>query len=42
MEFISLLTKNLGVNESQAKGGAGLIFKLAKEKLSGADFAQVA
>jgi hypothetical protein len=42
MELIDQLTKNLGVNETQAKGGAGLLFKLAKEKLGGGDFAKVA
>ena len=41
MELIDQLTKNLGVSETQAKGGAGLIFKQAKEKLSGADFSKV-
>jgi hypothetical protein len=39
--LIDLLTQNLGVNETQASGGAGLIFNLAKSKLGGADFAQV-
>jgi len=28
--LISLLTKNLGVTQEQAKGGAGAIFDLAK------------
>ena len=41
MELIDLLTKNLGVSETQAQGGAGLLFKLAKEKLGGADFSKV-
>ncbi len=41
MELIDQLTKNLGVNESQAKGGAGLLFKLAKNKLGDADFSKV-
>lgn len=40
MELVSMLTQTLGVNESQAKGGAGLLFGLAKEKLGG-DFGQV-
>ena len=35
MELIDQLTSNLGVNETQAKGGAGLLFKLAKDGLSG-------
>lgn len=42
MELVDLLTKNLGVSETQAQGGAGLLFKLAKEKLSGGDFGKVA
>ncbi len=40
MELVNLLTQTLGVNESQAKGGAGLLFGMAKEKLGG-DFGQV-
>lgn len=35
MDLVSMLTQNLGVNESQAKGGAGLLFGMAKEKLGG-------
>ncbi len=42
MELIQLLTENLGVEQSQAIGGAGLIFQLAKEKLGDDDFSQVA
>jgi hypothetical protein len=41
MELIDQLTKNLGVSETQAKGGAGLLLQQAKEKLSGADFSKV-
>jgi hypothetical protein len=41
-DLINQLTQNLGVNEGQAKGGAGLIFKLVKEKLGAGDFGQVA
>jgi hypothetical protein len=41
MELTDLLTKNLGVNQTQADGGAGLLFKLAKDKLSGGDFSKV-
>ncbi len=41
MELIGLLTKNLGVQENQAKGGAGLIFQMAKQKLGGEDFSTV-
>jgi hypothetical protein len=41
MELIDQLTKNLGVNETQAKGGAGLLFKLAKDKLGSSDFSKI-
>ena len=42
MELIQELTSVLGVDEQQAKGGAGLIFKMAQEKLGDGDFAQLA
>ena len=42
MELIQQLTESLGVDENQAKGGAGLIFKMAQEKLEDGDFAQIA
>lgn len=42
MELIQQLTQALEVDEGQAKGGAGLIFKMAKEQLGDNDFAQVA
>jgi len=41
MELIDLLTKNLGVTESQAKGGAGLLFQQAKGKLGVDDFSKL-
>jgi hypothetical protein len=37
-ELIDMLTKNLGVNAAQAEGGAGVLFKAAKDKLGGAEF----
>ena len=40
-ELISSLVSQLGIQEGQAKGGAGLLFKLAQEKLGG-DFSSVA
>jgi Protein of unknown function VcgC/VcgE (DUF2780) len=40
--LVSLLTQQLGVTETQAQGGAGSIFSLAKEKLSPPDFSKVA
>lgn len=39
-ELIAVLVKQLGIQESQAWGGAGLLFKLAQDKLSG-DFSKV-
>ena len=41
MELLSLLTKQLGVTDEQAKGGAGLIFDHAKGELGDADFGKV-
>lgn len=41
MELIQQLVSNLGINEEQAKGGAGLLFDLAKDKLSSGDFQQL-
>ena len=41
MKLIPLLTKNLGVTEPQAKGGAGAIFDYVKQKVSAEDFAKV-
>ncbi|HVY08230.1 MAG TPA: DUF2780 domain-containing protein [Burkholderiales bacterium] len=38
----SLVTKQLGVSDSQATGGIGAMLKLAQEKLSAGDFDQVA
>lgn len=42
MELIQQLTSSLGVDENQAKGGAGLIFQLAKSQLGDNEFAGVA
>ena len=41
MELIQMLTSQLGISDEQASGGAGLIFKMAKEKLGADDFSQV-
>ncbi len=41
MELIDQLTRNLGVSKAQAEGGVGLLFKQAKENLSGADFSKL-
>ena len=42
MELIDQLVSTLGVDENQAKGGAGLLFQLAKDKLGGDQFDQIA
>ena len=41
MELIQMIVQQLGVSDEQATGGAGLLFKLAQEKLSSGDFSQV-
>ncbi len=40
-DLVGKLTSRLGVTKEQATGGAGSIFKLAKEKLSSSDFSKV-
>ena len=42
MELVSELVNKLGISEDAAKGGAGLLFKLAQEKLAAGDFSKVA
>ena len=42
MELIEVLQKSLGLQEEQAKEGAGLLFRLAKERLRMVDFSRVA
>lgn len=42
MELIKQLVSQLGVDESQAKGGAGMLFQLAKDKLGDGEFSQIA
>ena len=42
MELLQMLTSQLGVTDSQAEGGAGLLFKLAKENLGSEDFGKIA
>jgi uncharacterized protein VcgC/VcgE DUF2780 len=42
MELIQQLVSRLNINEGQAKGGAGLLFNLAKEKLGSGEFQQLA
>ena len=40
-ELIGQLVSTLGVQEGQAKGGAGLLFQLAKDKLGDGEFSQL-
>ncbi len=42
MNLVETIANQLGINEQQATGGAGLLFQLAKDKLSGGEFSQVA
>ncbi len=42
MELVNLLVENLNVDAGQAKGGAGLIFQLAQQKLGDENFAKIA
>ena len=42
LSLVQLLTKNLGVTETQASGGAGAIFTMAKQKMSANDFTSLA
>jgi len=41
MELIELLVNNLGIQEGQARGGAGLLFRLAKDTLGEGDFSKL-
>jgi hypothetical protein len=41
MELIQQLVRQLGIQEGQAKGGAGLLFKQAKERLGSDEFSQL-
>ncbi len=41
MEIIEQLVSQLGVDEAQATGAAGLLFKLAKDQLSSGEFGQL-
>ena len=38
MQLIPTLVSQLGINEEQARGGAGLLFQAAQEKLDAEDF----
>ena len=41
MDLIKMLTDNVGIDESQAKQGAGMLFGKAKEHLGAGDFGQL-
>lgn len=41
MDLIQQIVNAVGVNEQQAKGGAGLLFKLAQDKLAAGDFTKL-
>ena len=40
-ELIALLQQQLKIDEKQARGGAAILFKAAKDKLGGAEFNQM-
>jgi hypothetical protein len=40
-ELVGQLTKGLSVTRTQARGGAGALFALAKSRLSGEEFSKV-
>ncbi len=42
MELLQEIVKQCGVNEEQAKGGTGMIFNLAKNKLGADEFGRIA
>jgi hypothetical protein len=41
LNLVGLLTKNLGVTQTQATGGAGAIFNTASQNMSAEDFAKI-
>jgi hypothetical protein len=40
-ELVDMLTKKLGVNATQAEGGAAVLFKAAKDKLGADEFTRL-
>jgi hypothetical protein len=40
-ELVDMLTQRLGVNATQAEGGAAVLFKAAKDKLGADEFTQL-
>jgi hypothetical protein len=41
MDLVKMLTDQLNLSDEQASGGAGLLFNLAKDKLSSGEFSQI-
>lgn len=41
LDLVKTLVSQLGVTEGQASGGAGLLFKMAQDKLSSGDFSKL-
>ena len=41
MDLVQTLVSQLGVSDGQARGGAGLLFRMARERLSADEFAQI-
>lgn len=41
LDLVKQLVDTTGVSQEQAEGGAGLLFKLAKDQLSSGDFSQL-
>ena len=42
MQLVVILMNKLQITEKQAKGGSGLLFKMAKEQLGADDFGKAA
>ncbi len=42
MELIEMLASQLGISETQAEGGAGLLLGMARKKLGEGDFGEIA
>ncbi len=42
MDLVNQLVQTLGITEKQAKGGTGLIMRVAQQKLNSGDFNQIA
>jgi Protein of unknown function VcgC/VcgE (DUF2780) len=40
-DLVNMLTKEMGITEKQAEGGAGSLFKMSKENMSKEDFSKL-